>query len=90
LKKKHSKTGEESRFQGTVLGKPAEDRPIKIEGGSAESVDAWIQQAARRTAKLDTIVEGNGYVAERVEEDVDASGTIESGTIEEQEVTSGD
>lgn len=41
LKKKHSKTGEESRYQGTVLGIPAEDRPIVIEGGAFESIQAW-------------------------------------------------
>lgn len=41
LKKKHSKTGEESRFQGTVLGIPAEGKPIIIEGGPFESIQAW-------------------------------------------------
>ena len=41
LKKKHSKTGEESRYQGTVLGKPAEERPIRIEGGDYDSIQAW-------------------------------------------------
>jgi transcription initiation factor TFIID subunit 3 len=40
LKKKHSKTGEESRFQGTMLGKDLEDRPIQIDGG-LESIHAW-------------------------------------------------
>ncbi|KAI9714049.1 MAG: hypothetical protein M1820_000779 [Bogoriella megaspora] len=44
LKKKHSKTGEEARFQGTVLGKPAEDRHIKIEGGPAENLQDWNEQ----------------------------------------------
>ncbi|KAI9702022.1 MAG: hypothetical protein M1836_001366 [Candelina mexicana] len=41
LKKKHSKTGEESRYQGTVLGKSAENRRLKIEGGAVESIQAW-------------------------------------------------
>lgn len=41
LKKKHSKTGEESRFQGTVLGIPAEGKPVIIEGGPFESIQAW-------------------------------------------------
>ncbi|KAI9722736.1 MAG: hypothetical protein M1812_001667 [Candelaria pacifica] len=44
LKKKHSKTGEESRYQGTVLGKSAEDRQVKIEGGAVESIQAWEAQ----------------------------------------------
>ncbi|KAF3481836.1 bromodomain associated protein [Arthroderma uncinatum] len=47
LKKKHSKTGEESRFQGTVLGKDAEERLIVIEGG-AESIKAWKAQTKAR------------------------------------------
>lgn len=41
LKKKHSKTGEESRYQGTVLGKPAEDKLIVIEGSYIESIKDW-------------------------------------------------
>lgn len=40
LKKKHSKTGEESRFQGTVLGKSSESKPVKIEGGPG-SITEW-------------------------------------------------
>ncbi|EGE00097.1 bromodomain associated protein [Trichophyton tonsurans CBS 112818] len=47
LKKKHSKTGEESRFQGTVLGKDAKERPVIIEGG-AESIKAWRAQVKSR------------------------------------------
>ena len=41
LKKKHSKTGEESRYQGTVLGKSADEKPVRIEGGHVESMKAW-------------------------------------------------
>lgn len=41
LKKKHSKTGEESRFQGTVLGKIADEKGVRIEGGPVESIQAW-------------------------------------------------
>ncbi|KAF2201767.1 hypothetical protein GQ43DRAFT_431342 [Delitschia confertaspora ATCC 74209] len=40
LMKKHSKTGVEARFQGTVLGQPAEPKPVKIEGGP-ESLEEW-------------------------------------------------
>jgi transcription initiation factor TFIID subunit 3 len=50
LKKKHSKTGEESRFQGTVLGKAAENRAIKIEGGPAESLTEWNNLMHRHSA----------------------------------------
>ncbi|KAL9127908.1 MAG: hypothetical protein Q9217_003294 [Psora testacea] len=48
LKKKHSKTGEESRYQGTVLGKDMDEREVKIEGMSdsnggeeVDSIQAW-------------------------------------------------
>ncbi|OJD32859.1 bromodomain associated domain protein [Diplodia corticola] len=64
LKKKHSKTGEESRFQGTVLGIPADDRPIRIEGGPPESIHDWIkhtQEKAVAAAKLESEkTAGNG------------------------------
>lgn len=48
LKKKHSKTGEEARYAGTVLGKAAEEKgALKIEGGPA-SLDAWRAQLKRK------------------------------------------
>lgn len=48
--KKHSKTGVESRFQGTVLGQPGDFKPIKIEGGPAESIEEWCQRTRERAA----------------------------------------
>ncbi|KAI9802509.1 MAG: hypothetical protein M1833_001581 [Piccolia ochrophora] len=48
LKKKHSKTGEESRYQGTVLGKTAEDNPVKIEGGPVENMQEWMARLSER------------------------------------------
>ncbi|KAL8686064.1 MAG: hypothetical protein Q9218_007374 [Villophora microphyllina] len=41
LKKKHNKTGESSRFQGTVLGTYSEEKPIRIEGGPFETIQEW-------------------------------------------------
>lgn len=41
IKKKHSKTAEESRFQGTTLGKDGDLHPISIAGGSLDSLAAW-------------------------------------------------
>lgn len=52
--KKHSKTGVESRFQGTVLGVPAEPRTIKIEGAGADGADSiqeWCRRSRERAAK---------------------------------------
>jgi transcription initiation factor TFIID subunit 3 len=50
--KKHSKTGVESRFQGTVLGHPADPKPVKIEGGSVDSIQDWCRKTRERSAKL--------------------------------------
>jgi transcription initiation factor TFIID subunit 3 len=40
LKKKHSKTGEETRYHGTILGNPVEPR-ITVEGGEVTSLKEW-------------------------------------------------
>lgn len=56
LKKKHSKTGEESRYQGTVLGIPAEDKPIIIEGGPFESIQAWESKMREKDQKENYIL----------------------------------
>ncbi|KAG5944959.1 hypothetical protein E4U53_006783 [Claviceps sorghi] len=45
LKKKHSKTAEESKYIGTVIGKPLDAiTEIQVEGGPVTSIDEWIQQ----------------------------------------------
>ncbi|TKA66754.1 hypothetical protein B0A49_06544 [Cryomyces minteri] len=41
LKKKHSKTGEASRYRGTALGGAADDRVVRIEGGPCERLADW-------------------------------------------------
>lgn len=50
--KKHSKTGVESRFQGTVLGVPSEPRTVKIEGGGADSIEDWVRKTREKAAKV--------------------------------------
>lgn len=69
MKQKHSKTGEASRFQGTILGKEAEARQIKIDGppGLPESIEQWNETVKQRSLKLDAIKEGNAYVAPATE-----------------------
>lgn len=57
MKKKHAKTGEESRFQGTVLGIPAEDRPVKIEGGPVESLYEWQMRTIEQVGRGDGVVD---------------------------------
>lgn len=51
LMKKHSKTGVESRYQGTVLGVPSEPKTVKIEGGGAESIEEWCRRTREKAAK---------------------------------------
>ncbi|KAF2118584.1 hypothetical protein BDV96DRAFT_465856, partial [Lophiotrema nucula] len=51
LMKKHSKTGVEARFQGTVLGHPNEPHQIRIEGGPADSIEEWSRKAKERAIK---------------------------------------
>ncbi|KAF1975312.1 hypothetical protein BU23DRAFT_503935 [Bimuria novae-zelandiae CBS 107.79] len=51
LMKKHSKTGVDSRYQGTVVGKPVELRAVKIEGGAAESIEEWCRKTRERAAQ---------------------------------------
>ncbi|KAL8779186.1 MAG: hypothetical protein Q9213_007072 [Squamulea squamosa] len=54
LKKKHNKTGESSRFQGTVMGTAAEEKPIRIEGGPVESLQDWGATLRRPSLKDNT------------------------------------
>jgi transcription initiation factor TFIID subunit 3 len=49
--KKHSKTGVDSRYQGTILGKPAELRAVKIEGGAVDSIEEWCRKTRERASK---------------------------------------
>lgn len=53
LKKKHNKTGESSRFQGTVLGTYAEEKPVRIEGGPSASLQEWAAQLGTQHLEKD-------------------------------------
>ncbi|KAE8445921.1 hypothetical protein EG329_012700 [Mollisiaceae sp. DMI_Dod_QoI] len=44
LKKKHSTGDEETRYNGTVLGKPAEPRAVKVEGSDIASLKEWAEK----------------------------------------------
>jgi transcription initiation factor TFIID subunit 3 len=73
LKKKHSKTGEGSRFAGTVLGKESEMRSIKIDGsmGLPESIEQWQEGVKQRSRKLAGMRQAHEDVVRTVEmEDV--------------------
>ena len=50
LKKKHSKTGEESRFQGSLLGKESENLRIIIDGGP-KTIRDWQLMVKEKASK---------------------------------------
>lgn len=54
LKKRQSKTGEESRYQGSVLGKDAELQAVSIVGGPVTKISEWRRQA--QTARSNSTV----------------------------------
>lgn len=42
LKKRHSRTADDSKFAGTFLGKPPDHGPVVIEGGGeVDSIQSW-------------------------------------------------
>ena len=41
LKKKHSKTGDDTRLQGTVLGRSADSKDLVVEGGPVQHIRDW-------------------------------------------------
>jgi transcription initiation factor TFIID subunit 3 len=49
LKKKHITTEQDTRYNGTILGKPAEPRAIKVEGGDISSVKEWAERLKKPT-----------------------------------------
>lgn len=62
LKKKHSKTGEESRWQGTVLGKDSADKEIEIEGWDVQSMEGWHKKLFAEGTRLEASVQASGEV----------------------------
>ncbi|KAG5979991.1 hypothetical protein E4U43_006795 [Claviceps pusilla] len=68
LKKKHSKTAEDSKYTGTVIGKPLDTiTEIQVEGGPVTSIDEWSQQQREllrsANAAQQKHLNGNGYGA---------------------------
>ncbi|KYK55533.1 Bromodomain associated domain protein [Drechmeria coniospora] len=48
LKKKHSKAGEDSKWNGTIIGKPLDTvNEVQVEGGPATSIDEWVMQRSK-------------------------------------------
>ncbi|KAF4628526.1 hypothetical protein G7Y89_g9633 [Cudoniella acicularis] len=55
LKKKHSTADEDSRYNGTILGRPAEPRAIRVEGGEATSLKEWAEKLKKPTKSTSLI-----------------------------------
>lgn len=58
LKKKLSKTADDSRLQGTALGRPADGRDVVVEGGPVQSISDW--RLEERAANHSTQTNGVG------------------------------
>ncbi|EME87464.1 uncharacterized protein MYCFIDRAFT_25499 [Pseudocercospora fijiensis CIRAD86] len=53
LKKKHGgKVGGDERFQGTVLGRAAEDREVVVEGGPVQKIHEWRPRLEERSTNI--------------------------------------
>jgi len=44
LKKKHSKTGEDAKYHGTILGRGHDAGEVQVEGGPETSISEWISK----------------------------------------------
>ncbi|KAK3945353.1 hypothetical protein QBC46DRAFT_372018 [Diplogelasinospora grovesii] len=63
LKKKHSKTDDDSKYMGTFLGKPIEHGDVQVEGGEYPSIFNWeerLRAAAIKSPEPDEDVAMNG------------------------------
>lgn len=64
LKKRHNKTSDDAKFQGTILGKPNDIGEVEIEiegGGEMKSISDWIAVRSGHAQKDSTpLVNGNG------------------------------
>ena len=44
LKKKHNKTGDDAKYNGTILGRSTQGSEVAVEGGPVASINEWISQ----------------------------------------------
>lgn len=90
LKKKHSKTGDDPRLQGTVLGRSADSKDLVVEGGSVQHIRDWRprNKVEERPANMQppTVTARDASRATEIEDD-SATRSTEEGKAT-QEVTS--
>ncbi|KAJ4288122.1 hypothetical protein N0V90_012139 [Kalmusia sp. IMI 367209] len=84
LMKKHSKTGVDARYQGTLLGKSSEIRSIKIEGGPEESIEEWCRKVRERAAKEAESMRENHDMSEHTEDVMESREQSEDIAMETQ------
>lgn len=56
LKKRHSKTADDSKYTGTLLGQAHDQGPVTVEGGDEiASIQAWIDErrAPQKSSELE-------------------------------------
>lgn len=51
LKRKHGKVGDDSKWQGTVLGRSSEDRDVVVEGGPVLRIQDWRPRKRHESAQ---------------------------------------
>jgi len=51
LKRKQTKTNDDTRYHGTILGKSAEIRPVVVEGGPVASISGWHEMLRQQKQK---------------------------------------
>jgi transcription initiation factor TFIID subunit 3 len=56
--KKHSKSEDDSKWAGTLLGRPHEQGEVLIEGGPASSIAEWNAKLLRAAEKPSNATEG--------------------------------
>ncbi|KAF4979022.1 hypothetical protein FZEAL_4697 [Fusarium zealandicum] len=71
LKKKHSKTGEDAKYHGTILGRGNEAGEIQVEGGPETSIAEWI---SKRTASPSSPAPEQQQKQQQQHEDGDGDG----------------
>lgn len=58
LKKRHSKTADDSKYTGTLLGQARDQGPVTVEGGDGiTSIQAWIDERRAPSKSIESEVE---------------------------------
>lgn len=84
LKKKHNKTGDDAKFQGTILGRPGEGVEVPVEGGPLSSIHEWMAEHSPQLrdqevpASPDSASSGLSSVGDRIDHDEEMEGMTKS------------